>query len=186
MKFKAKDIAMPAIILCAVCLVITGALSVTNFITKDKIAALAVETEQSARSIVLPDTTKFEAGDTDGTYYIGKKDDGSMNGYVFTTEAKGYGGTIRVMTGINNKGEVTGVNILSLNETPGLGMNAQKESFRDQYKQPVPSKGFTVIKTGKAGNGNISAMTGATITSKGVTEAVNAAVQKYNEVKGGA
>ena len=55
MKFKPKEIAVPALILCAICLIITGALSVTNFITKDTIEALNLETEKEARTVVLPD-----------------------------------------------------------------------------------------------------------------------------------
>lgn len=48
MKFKPKEIAVPALILCAICLIITGALSVTNFITKDTIEALNLQTEKEA------------------------------------------------------------------------------------------------------------------------------------------
>ena len=186
MKFKAKEIAVPALILCAICLVVTGALSATNFITKDKIAALNLETEQESRSVVLPDAANFEAGDTEGSYYIGKGEDGSVKGYVFTSSAKGYSSTIQVMTGISAEGEITGVTILSLSETPGLGMNAQNASFTDMYKQSVPADGFTVIKSGTAGDGNVVALTGATITSQAVTDAVNLAVDQYNEIKGGA
>ena len=85
MKFKPKEIAVPALILCAICLIITGALSVTNFITKDTIEALNLETEKSARTVVLPDAANFEAGDSEESYFIGKADDGSEKGYVFTT-----------------------------------------------------------------------------------------------------
>ena len=55
MKFKPKEIAVPALILCAICLIITGALSVTNFITKDTIEALNLQTEKEARTVVLPE-----------------------------------------------------------------------------------------------------------------------------------
>ena len=177
MKFKPKEIAVPALILCAICLIITGALSVTNFITKDTIEALNLQTEKEARTVVLPDAANFEAGDSEESYYVGKADDGSE---------KGYGGTIQVMTGINTEGEITGVTILSLDETPGLGMNAQNASFTDMYKQTVPEGGFNVIKSGTAGDGNIVALTGATITSQAVTDAVNSAIDQYNEIKGGA
>ena len=144
MKFKPKEIAVPALILCAICLIITGALSVTNFITKDTIVALNLETEKSARTVVLPDAANFEAGDSEESYFIGKADDGSEKGYVFTTTAKGYG-TIQVMTGINIEGEITGVTILSLNETPGLGMNAQNATFTDMYKQTAPEADLTLL-----------------------------------------
>ena len=105
---------------------------VTNFITKDTIEALNLQTEKEARTVVLPDAANFEAGDSEESYYVGKADDGSEKGYVFTTTAKGYGGTIQVMTSsMITEGEITGVTILSLDETPGLGMNAQNASFTD-------------------------------------------------------
>ena len=87
------------------------------------------------------------------------------------------------MTGISTDGTVTGVSILSISDTPGLGMNAEKESFRDQYKKAAPAGGFTVIKNGTAGDTEISAMTGATITSQAVTDAVNDAIAQYYAVK---
>ena len=65
-------------------------------------------------------------------------------------------------------------------------MNAQNASFTDMYKQTVPEGGFNVIKSGTAGDGNIVALTGATITSQAVTDAVNSAIDQYNENKGGA
>lgn len=186
MKFKPKEIAVPALILCAICLIITGALSVTNFVTKDTIQALNLEIEKESRTIVLPDATNFEAGDSEESYYVGKADDGSIKGYVFATTAKGYGGTIRVMTGIDIEGFVTGVTILSMNETPGLGMNAQNPSFTDMYKQVVPEDGFDVVKSGTACDGHTVALTGATITSQAVTDAVNSAIDQYHKIKGGA
>ena len=68
MKFKPKEIAVPALILCAICLIITGALSVTNFITKDTIEALNLQTEKEARTVVLPDAANFEAGDSEESF----------------------------------------------------------------------------------------------------------------------
>ena len=107
-------------------------------------------------------------------------------GYVFETESKGYGGTIQVMTGISTEGDVTGVVILSHAATPGLGANAEKENFRDQFKQPAPENGLDVVKYQPPAEGQIEAMTGATITSKAVTSAVNLAIEQYHTIKGGA
>ncbi len=75
-------------------------------------------------------------------------------------------GTIEVMTGITADGSVSGVVLLSQNETPGLGANATKESFTGQYQQAVPESGFEVIKSGGAADGQIQAMTGATIPAR--------------------
>ena len=56
-------------------------------------------------------------------------------GYVFETEASGYGGKVKVMTGIDAEGAITGVVILSHDETPGLGANAEKPDFLNQFLQ---------------------------------------------------
>ena len=85
------------------------------------------------------------------------------------------------MTGIQVDGSVSGVELLSIDDTPGLGMNAEKEDFRAQFHQE-----FEVIKSGEKQDGQIMAMTGATITTQGVTDAVNEALALYETVKGGA
>ena len=100
--------------------------------------------------------------------------DGGIIGYVVVNSEKGYGGDISVMTGVDADGKVTGVNILSHGETAGLGANATNESFRDQFKGLV--NGITVSKD-KAGENSIDALTGATITSRAVVRAVNAAIE---------
>jgi len=84
-------------------------------------------------------------------------------------------------------GKVTGVEILSHSETPGLGANAANESFTKEYKQDITASGFSVVKDGTGGSdGKIDAITGATITSNAVTNAVNEAVNIYRSlVEGG-
>ena len=84
------------------------------------------------------------------------------------------GGDISVMTGVDADGKVTGVNILSHAETAGLGAKAAEQSFRDRFVGLV--SGITVSKD-KAGENSIDAITGATITSRAMTEAVNAAIE---------
>lgn len=97
MKITAKDILKPALILFVICLVVTALLAGTNLLTKDKIAEQsALEAEQS-RKVVLSDADSFEEADG---YYIGKANNETV-GYVFQTEAKGYGGAVKVMTGIS-------------------------------------------------------------------------------------
>ena len=178
---KLKEVLKPALILCVICLLATAALAGTNLLTADTIAQQKVITEQESRKQVLPDADSFEEADG---YAIGKTGS-DIAGYVFVTSSKGYGGDVQVMTGISTDGQITGVVILEQDETPGLGANAEKESFRDQFKQAVPENGFTVTKS-TAGEGEISALTGATITTTAVTNAVNDTIAQYNEIKEGA
>lgn len=183
MKINFKEVVVPAITLFIICLVTSLLLSATNMMTCDKIDEMNKQKETSSRELVLPGTKEFEDSE-DETYAIGKNGS-EVTGYVFTTKTKSYGGDLNIMTGINKDGKVTGVVILAIGDTPGLGLNAQKESFRDQYKQQAPENGFEVVKSGDAGDGQINAMTGATITSNAVTKCVNEAISQYQQVKGG-
>lgn len=191
MKISAKSVLVPTITLFLICVIVTGLLAGTNAITKDQIAFQQAETEKASRTMVLPGTENFEEASLSGedgtvSYYTGTDASGTVVGYVFTTEAKGYGGTIQVMTGIDAEGKVSGVVILSHDETPGLGANAEKEDFRNRYVgQTAAEGGFSVIKSGEAGEGQILAITGATITTNAVTDAVNSAVDLYLQVKEG-
>ena len=178
---KAKEILKPALILCVICLLSTAALAGVNLLTADTIAQQQVITEQESRRQVLPDADSFEEKDGYAVGLVGSE----TVGYVFVTSSKGYGGDVQVMTGITAGGNVSGVVILDQNETPGLGANAEKETFRSQFQQPAPENGFTVTES-TAGEGEISAMTGATITTTAVTNAVNDAVKEYHQVKEGA
>lgn len=179
-----KEVIKPAAILFVICVAVSAALAGTNLLTADRIAQAAAQKAEESRMVVLPGAEAFQEKESeDGTHYIGlsKEADGVVVGYVFETESKGYGGTVKVMTGISTEGSITGVIVLSHSETPGLGANAEKESFRAQYQQPVANLagGIQVVKFQAPGEGEIQAMTGATITSTAVTNAVNLAIEQY-------
>ena len=189
-KLNWKEVFVPAATLTVICLVITAALALTNEATKEPIALLAEQKEIAARQEVLPEAADFEeiAGTSyKNAPYLGKTEAGETAGYVIVTESKGYGGTIEVMTGITASGEVSGVTILSQEETVGLGANCEREEFRSQFEGALPAEGFTVYKPGaQAGEGGIEALTSATITSNAVVDAVNGALDIYDELmKGG-
>ncbi len=186
MKLNLKDILVPTAVLLIICVAVSAALAGTNLLTEDKIAEAAAKKAEESRMLVLGEADTFEAEDAGqaGEYYVGLKD-GETVGYVFESSAKGYGGDVAVMTGISADGDITGVVILSHGETPGLGANAEKEEFREQYKQTVPNSGIELVKYQTPGEGQIEAMTGATITSTAVTNAVNQAIEMYHTVAGG-
>ena len=102
-------------------------------------------------------------------------------GYIITTTDKeGYGGDIQITTGITADGTVSGISILSISETAGLGMRAKEPTFYEQYKGKQTER-FVVSKDGGSGE-PIDALSGATITSRAVTGAVNAALGYYQNV----
>ncbi len=99
-------------------------------------------------------------------------------GYVIEVTPSGFGGTIDMVVGVKTDGTVAGVEIISMSETSGLGANASKESFRSQF---VGKSGdLAVTKDG----GDIDALTGATITSRAVTQGVNTALQAATALMG--
>lgn len=185
---KAKEILVPAVSLFLICVVVTALLALTNSVTAPKIDALAAETQEAAKKEVLSSATSFSEEkqiEKDGvsyTYYDGLSTDGSVMGYVFVTSAKGYGGDISVMVGVLGDGTVAGVNILSINETAGLGMNAKNQSFLDQF---LGKSGEIGVAKNNPSDTEIQALTGATITSRAMATAVNTALSLYAEIGGG-
>lgn len=179
------EIINPTAVLGIICIVVTLALSSANLLTADKIEKLAEQTEKESMSKVLAGeytevTENFDG--TEVTYYKAEKD-GETVGYIFTVDTKGYGGTVSVMTGINVDGTVANVEILSADdETPGLGQNVTKEKFYSQFSGL--KNGISVKRSGTANrdNNEIDAVTGATISSKAVTTAVNTALQYAEQI----
>lgn len=183
-KFSIGDILKPVVVLTAICIVTSALLAYTNSLTKPVIDNLAVQTEINTRKLVLSQAENFEDktfGDV--AYCTGKDASGETVGYVFTTSAKGYGGDVKIMVGVNTDGTVSGVQTLELSETPGLGMNATKPSFLEQF---IGKTLGVAVNKNAPGENEIKALTGATITSKAVTAAVNTALDYYTQITGGA
>lgn len=173
-----KDYLVPTLTLFIICLIATALLGLTNQVTAPIIAKLADETEIKSRQVVFADAKSFGEAKIleDGTSIVAALDEaGNVIGYVVVNVAEGgYGGDITVMTGVNIEGKVTGVDILSHSETAGLGAKADEQDFRDRFVDHI--FGITVSKD-KAGENSIDAITGATITSRAVVGAVNAAIE---------
>ncbi|MEZ4357104.1 MAG: RnfABCDGE type electron transport complex subunit G [Eubacteriales bacterium] len=184
-----KDILKPTIILILICVFVTAALAGTKIITQDKIDAQERLASEEAQKEALPGfaTVTEETANIDGedvVYNIAKDSSGDIIGYIFVTEYKGYGGAVSVMTGIDTNGTITGSVILSENETPGLGKRAYEESFIGQFADKNVES-FTLVKVPSDKDDEITAITGATITSRAVTTAVNEALSLFAEITGG-
>lgn len=185
-----------ALILCAITLVAGACLGGVYEITKAPIAAAELEAKSVAYRTVLPDAAEFVADDltdviasangeiagmgfgnvTVDEAVTGVDASGTLVGYVVTsTSNDGYGGAITVSVGIMADGTVNGIEFLTIGETAGLGMNAQKPEWKAQYAGKNVEQ-FSVTKSGAAADNEINAISGATITSNAVTGAVNAAI----------
>lgn len=110
---------------------------------------------------------------------------GERVGYVMTvTDHEGYGGDIRIAMGIQKDGTVNGISFLSISETAGLGMKAKEEAFYGQFAGKKTEQ-FAYTKNGAQAENEIDALTGATITTNAVTNAVNAGICYFQSVEGG-
>ena len=157
--------------------VVAGLLALVNGITEDKIAALEAEKTKTAMTEVLGE------GDTIGDPVENFQDDTGLvrsvtetsGGWVIEVAPSGFGGEISMMVGVSRNQEITGISIISHSETSGLGANAAAKTqvgqdFRGQF---VGKSGtLAVAKDG----GDVEALTGATVTSRAVTQGVNAAL----------
>lgn len=185
-KSNKSDIIKPVAVLLAICIIIPLALSLTNRITKDKIAELDEKnSRETMASLIKADSFTeegFKDGENEFTYNLALKD-GEIVGYIFKTAEKGYGGDVSVMTAVNVDGTVKSVAILDVSgETPGLGQNAAKESFYSQYEGKT--SGISLLKNGAdSAKNEVNAVTGATITSTAVNKAVNQALEQFKCVK---
>lgn len=122
-----------------------------------------------------------ENGVTIGTVYEAVAQDGSVCGYVVeSTSSQGYGGNIVLYTGVDATGKVGGVSILTISETAGLGMEAPNVLV-PQFAGRQAEK-FSYTKTGSQSPSEVDAISGATITTKAVVNAVNGGVSVAQEL----
>lgn len=183
------------IILTIITLVAGIGLGFVYEITKEPIAQAQEKAKKEAWQAVFPeaDLNSFEAVEVDEKAASQVIDDLGMKGsvdevckvgedgyVVTTTDREGYGGDIQITVGITVDGTVNGVSILSISETAGLGMRATEPVFYEQY-QGKQTEQFYVSKDGGSGE-PIDALSGATITSRAVTGAINAALGYYQSV----
>ena len=131
---------------------------------------------------VIPNASSIEGPLTENSifeYYIGKKEDGSDAGYAILSYASGYNGDNKVLVGFNEDAtEITGIVVTSQAETQGLGAKIVEADFRKQFENKssvVELSAVKGIKAEEALDGQIAAISGATISSTSVVNAVNSA-----------
>ena len=151
------------------------ALGITNMVTAGPIEQQAILAAENARKAVLPAANAFtEATAPEGLIaaYIAYDAAGAPVGKTGTIVTKGYGGPIEITVGVDLNGAVTGISVggSSFAETAGLGARAKEPWFAEQFAGQVAP--IAIVKDG----GTVDAITSATITSRAITKAVDAAV----------
>lgn len=175
-------------ILCAITLVVALALGAVNAVTEGPIAEQNAQKIKDSLENVMPGAESEQIDVPEGTtvttetknatsvtilsaYKMTK--DGADAGYCVEVGPTGFGGAVDTMVGIDGEGNVTGISVISASsETPGLGARSTEPEFQAQFAGQVGTE-VAVSKDG----GSIDALTGATITSRAVSEGVVAAAQ---------
>ena len=193
-----------ALILTAITLISGVLLGLVYEITKAPIAQAQEAATQEAYRTVFPDAESFsETAGFDAekaTAFVQDKgygDDeiiacldandasGNSIGKVITVVSHaGYGGDITFSIGITSDGTLNGYSITDISETAGLGMKAKEEGFASQFKG-IKVGAYEVTKT-TPGENEISAISGATITSRAMTYGVDAGMAYFESLAGGA
>ena len=178
-----------ALILFAITLVSGLCLGVVYDVTKAPIEAATIAANNATYKQVLPDADNFS--DVEGSTEIAnlgfggveiesvleaKDASGAVVGHVINSLSNdSYGGAVKLSIGFDADGTITGVGIRETSDTPGLGLKAKDDDYRNQFVGKNCDK-LTVTKSGSASDTEINAISGATITSNATTNAVNAAL----------
>ena len=176
---------IPVIVLFVICFAVTALVACADLLTKDKIEENEANKAKKTMQALISDATEFKDITTSAfESYEAVNASGETVGYIFVTVGKGgYSGDITVMTALDTKGVVTGLEITADEETQGLGKNAHNENFRNQYIGKAVDV-YKVIKGEASADGEIEALSGATKTSNAVTNAVNLAKEAFNAMNG--
>jgi len=179
--------AKPAIMLFIVALASGLLLGSVNAFTLPAAEIQAqIALDNSLNEIIYPEIAEFQElpvpRDTGVSSVYRAMKNGEVIAYVILSSSGGYGGVVEVLTGIDANGNIIKIKIGPHSETPGLGAEASKEVFTNQYMGK--SDTLTVVKQSPGAN-DIQAITSATITSNAVTNAVNNALDYYkNNLEG--
>lgn len=164
-------------VLTIISLVAGAALAFTYEATNPKIQEQARQALEKSVMNVIPGAEKIETVEKEGmTFYIGVDSQGNKKGIAFKTTGSGFSGPIEIMVGYNPKeGKLTGIEILSMSETPGLGSKIKEPAFTDQFKGKSVNDEFAPKK-------DVKVITGATISPTAVAKAIKASLEKVTKI----
>jgi electron transport complex protein RnfG len=155
--------AFPVILLTVVVAISVTLLTFTDRLTRDKIEYQKEQKIQSMLFEIFPNMSRYDFENDIYTIYS----DGAKIGYAFLAVGKGYGGDIDILVGLEDETTIKGISIVSHSETPGLGSRITESFFTDQFT------GLSIDEVAlKRNGGEVDAITGSTISSRAVINAV--------------
>ena len=166
----------PIVVLGLICVIVTGALAATNSVTAPIIEEATRLAQEQARQELLPEAEGFEK--IEGIDVANVSDVYAASngvGYVITSTAKGYGGTMTVMVSFTPEGTIKQIKVTEQAETQGIGSKvAGDASFWERYAG-LEAKPLVLDQ-------DVDRLSGATISSRALTAAVNSAIDGYNAI----
>lgn len=161
------------LVLLMITAIASGILAYINSFTKPLIEENRNRQKEKARIEVLSEATKFDSIFTinNETVYCGKDKEGNIVGYTFIASMYGYSSDVKTMVGISSNYQINKIKIIDQKETPGLGANCINPDFQTQFNK-LGSSEMMVDKDG----GEIASITGATITSRAVTNSIKTGI----------
>lgn len=165
-----KEFIKLSAILCIITLVAALLLAGVNKITAPRIAQAEKNASMQAMKQILPDADSFEQ--MNDNVFLAKKGDKRI-GFCVKVITTGYGGEISMMVGIDADATVQGIEILSHSETAGLGAKIVEEDFKKQFRDKNPQ--LEVVKNETQNPSQMTAITGATISSRAIAKGIEQA-----------
>jgi len=156
-------------------------LGIIYTVTKEPIAKRVKLEEEKALRNIFPEATSFNITTGKDNYayyevYIKNK----LIGYAIDAFGKGFGGTIKIKVGMNPNKTIKAIRITSQNETPGLGTRVEGTKFTDQFINKTLKQ---ILLKKDSSKGTIDALTGATISSRAVSKAVQESMTEFFKIE---
>ncbi|MEG0295666.1 MAG: RnfABCDGE type electron transport complex subunit G [Clostridium sp.] len=176
----------------AILLIITSIagllLGFANDLTKEAILENSKLNKEDLK-VIMPQAESIEdsgiAGNEAVTEIFKAKNGNEEVGYVFKVTTKGFHGPVDLVVAISNEDVITGMKVMAHSETPGLGAKIVEEEFRTRFNNLPTTEDITMVKTAPAKDSEVSAITGATVSSNAIGTAVTDALRFYKEnIKG--
>ena len=192
-KNKQNEFVKLSVTLFSITFVVALLLAVVNHVTAPKIDSINQQKLEQAMMVVLPDAKSFENitettlaswnGETEVLSVQRAKDEkGTVIGYCVEVSPKGYSDQIDMMVGLNAEGEITDTSIISISDTPGIGTRVKEPEFTEQF---IGKSGvLTAVKGTTTAKNEVMLISGATYSSSGFSNGVNAALRIYEIITG--
>lgn len=187
-----RDLIQLVVALTLIAAVAGLGLALVYDVTKEPIALAEKQKETEAIEGVVGMGTFVNSTDDESSwltidsyrFFVGRDAEDRITGIAFKVSTEeGYGGTIETWVGIDTGGRIIKIDVFNHRETPGLGTKVDKDDFKDQFSgKSLENSALVVAKDFRGGpNPPIDAVTGATISSRAVTDSVRKGLEFYRD-----